>query len=295
MRLVTFHDAGGTRVGMEHAETGEILDLSTAAGLPKEMSALIALGEAGLEAARRAVRTDAKRIPRSSARIVAPIPRPQRNILCVGKNYHEHAHEFHGSGFDSSAGKDAVPDVPIIFTKWPDSVIGPGEPIPTANDPSNSTDYEGELAVVIGEGGRHIRRADAYKSVFGYTIINDVTARTLQSRHKQWFLGKSPDGFCPMGPCIVTSDEIGNVGRLRLVTKVNGELRQDATVDQLIFDVPMLIETLSKLLTLRPGDIIATGTCAGVGIGFNPPKFLKKGDRVAITIDPIGTLENPVS
>src|SRR5215216_3090239 len=138
---------------------------------------------------------------------------------------------------------------------------------------------------------RIITNKRAYDHVYGYTIINDATARTLQNRHKQWFLGKSLDGYCPMGPCVVTADECEDVTQLRLVTKVNGEIRQDAYVSQLIFDIPTLIETLSKVMTLEPGDLIATGTCAGVGIGFNPPKFLKKGDRVAVTIEPIGTLE----
>ena len=174
-------------------------------------------------------------------------------------------------------------------------MIGPGDPIPSSNDYTNSTDYEGELTVVIGEGGRNIRNEDAYRHVYGYTIVNDVTARTLQNRHKQWFLGKSLDGYCPMGPCIVTADEIKDVTQLRLVTKVNGEVRQDAYVSQLIFDIPKLIETLSKVMTLEAGDLIATGTCAGVGIGFDPPKFLKPSDQVAITIEPIGTLENPVA
>jgi 2-keto-4-pentenoate hydratase/2-oxohepta-3-ene-1,7-dioic acid hydratase in catechol pathway len=149
--------------------------------------------------------------------------------------------------------------------------------------------------VVIGRGGRGIAQAAAFSHVYGYTIVNDVTARTLQNRHKQWFLGKSPDGFCPMGPCIVTADEVPDVGKLRLQTRVNGELRQDAMVSQLIFNIPVLIEGISRVMTLEPGDLIATGTCAGVGIGFNPPKFLKKGDSVAVTIEPIGTLENPVA
>ena len=196
---------------------------------------------------------------------------------------------------DATAGTSAIPDVPIMFTKWPNSVIGPGEPIPSANDYTHSTDYEGELAVVIGAGGRDISQRKAYDHVYGYTIVNDVTARTLQNRHKQWFLGKSLDGYCPMGPCIVTADEIEDVTQLRLLTQVNGSLRQDAYVGQLIFDIPTLIETLSRVMTLEPGDIIATGTCAGVGIGFDPPKYLGPGDVVAITIEPIGTLENPVS
>ena len=148
--------------------------------------------------------------------------------------------------------------------------------------------------MVIGEGGRNIGKDKAFDHVYGYTIINDATARTLQQRHRQWFLGKSLDGYCPMGPCIVTADEIKDVGKLHLTTRVNGEVRQDAMVSQLIFDIPTLIECLSRVMTLEPGDLIATGTCAGVGIGFDPPKFLKKGDVVTITIEPIGTLENPV-
>lgn len=293
MRLVTFSDDKGVRIGVHDAATNEIVDLSATTRLPREMTAFVALGRKGLERARRAVRSGEGRLPLASVKLLAPFPRPRKNILCVGKNYHEHAREFHDSGFDASA-KEAVPEVPIIFTKWPNSVIGLGEPIPSANDYTDSTDYEGELTVVIGGGGRNIPKEKAYDHVYGYTIVNDVTARTLQNRHRQWFLGKSLDGYCPMGPCVVTADEIGDTGALRLVTRVNGEVRQDAMVSQLIFDIPTLIETLSRVMTLEPGDLIATGTCAGVGIGFNPPKFLKKGDIVAVTIEPIGTLENPV-
>jgi 2-keto-4-pentenoate hydratase/2-oxohepta-3-ene-1,7-dioic acid hydratase in catechol pathway len=295
MRLVTFSDAQGTRIGVHDAESDTIADITAGSRLPKDMTQFVALGKNGLQRARRAVRSGENRIAASAVKIHAPFPRPAKNILCVGKNYHDHAREFHNSGFDASGGKDAIPELPIIFTKWPNSVIGPGEPIPSANDYTNSSDYEGELAVVIGEGGRNIDQARAFHHVYGYTIINDATARTLQSTHKQWFLGKSLDGYCPMGPCIVTADDIEDVTQLRLVTKVNGEIRQDAYVSQLIFDIPTLIETLSKVMTLEPGDLIATGTCAGVGIGFDPPKFLKAGDVVAITIDPIGTLTNPVS
>lgn len=294
MKLVTFDDGRGARIGVLGPDT--VTDLSAVApALPREMTAFIAAGEAALAAARRAAEAPAGRLALSSLRLLAPIPRPAKNILCVGKNYHEHAREFHDSGFDASAGKSAIPDVPIVFTKWPNSVIGPGEPIPSANDPTRSVDYEGELTVVIGRVARHVRQADAYRHVYGYTIINDVTARTLQNRHKQWFLGKSLDGFCPMGPCIVTADEVPEVTKLRLQTRVNGELRQNALVADLIFDVPRLIEDLSGLMTLEPGDLIATGTCAGVGIGFQPPKFLQPGDTVSITIEPIGTLTNPVT
>ena len=295
MRLVTFSDTQGMRIGVHDTESNTIVDITKASRLPKDMTSFVALGKNGLQRARRALKSGENRIPYDSVKIHAPFPRPARNILCVGKNYHDHAKEFHNSGFDASAGKDAIPELPIMFTKWPNSVIASGEPIPSANDYTDSTDYEGELAVVIGEGGRNIAKAKAYDHVYGYTIVNDATARTLQQSHKQWFLGKSLDGYCPMGPALVTADEIRDVEQLRLLTKVNGEVRQDAHVSQLIFDIPTLIETLSRVMTLEPGDIIATGTCAGVGIGFEPPKFLKPGDVVAITIEPIGTLENPVS
>src|SRR4029434_4912572 len=250
------------------------------------MTAFIALGKNGLGRARRAVKSGEGRISAASVKLHAPIPRPAKNILCVGKNYHDHAREFQASGVDAT-GKEVVPEVPIMFTKWPNSVIGPGVPIPSGNDYTDSTDYEGELAIVIGEGGRNIRKDHAFDHVYGYTIVNDVTARTLQNRHRQWFLGKSLDGYCPMGPCIVTADEVKDVGKLRLVTRVNGEVRQDAMVSDLIFDIAALIATVSRVMTFDPGDLIATGTCAGVGIGFDPPRYLKKGDVVTVTIEPI--------
>jgi 2-keto-4-pentenoate hydratase/2-oxohepta-3-ene-1,7-dioic acid hydratase in catechol pathway len=236
---------------------------------------------------------DGETVPLDQVTMLAPIPRPARNVFCVGKNYHEHAHEFATSGFDATA-KEVVPEAPVIFTKPPSAVIGPNQPIPSHLDPTNSVDYEGELTVVIGRGGRGISKADALQHVFGYTIINDVTARTLQHKHRQWFIGKGFDGFCPMGPVILTADEVPDPRTLRLRTHVNGEKRQEATVADLIFDIPTLIETLSAGMTLEPGDLIATGTPVGVGLGFKPPRFLKAGDRVRIEVDGIGTLENPV-
>ena len=228
-------------------------------------------------------------------KLQAPIPRPARNIMCVGKNYHEHAHEFSKSGFDSSStsGADAIPTAPIIFTKVPECVIADGAPIRYPAGLSDSVDYEAELAVVIGRGGRGIRREDALKHVWGYTIVNDVTARDWQGRHKQWFLGKSFDTFCPMGPWIVTADEL-DIGDLNVRCWVNDELRQNANTRDLIFDVPSIIEAISAGITLYPGDVIATGTPAGVGVGFVPPKFLKPGDQVRIDISGIGTLTNTV-
>jgi 2-keto-4-pentenoate hydratase/2-oxohepta-3-ene-1,7-dioic acid hydratase in catechol pathway len=231
----------------------------------------------------------------SSVKLKAPVPLPLRNIMCVGKNYHEHAKEFSASGFDSSSSgaADAIPTAPIIFTKVPQSVIGPGEPIRYPTGVSEQLDYEAELAVIIGSGGRSISKADALKHVWGYTIVNDVTARDLQARHKQWFLGKSMDTFAPMGPWAVTADEV-DLASAGIRCWVNGELRQNAKIADLIFDIPMLIATISAGITLMPGDIIATGTPAGVGIGFKPPKFLKKGDVVAMEVDGIGRLTNQV-
>jgi 2-keto-4-pentenoate hydratase/2-oxohepta-3-ene-1,7-dioic acid hydratase in catechol pathway len=228
-------------------------------------------------------------------KILAPIPVPKRDIICVGLNYHDHAKEFQKSGYDTNTTKKAAPDHPIIFTKATTSVIGPGESIPSKNDPTNSIDYEGELSLVIGKKSRNIKKADAFNVIFGYTIINDVTARNLQNLHKQWFLGKSPDGFCPMGPAVVTADEIPDVTKLKLTTTVNGEVRQNAVVADLIFDIPTLIETITSTMTLIPGDIIATGTPVGVGIGFNPPKFMQAGDKVTVAISRLGELNNNVS
>ncbi|MCX7931147.1 MAG: fumarylacetoacetate hydrolase family protein [Rhodovarius sp.] len=291
MRLVTFADAQGVRIGA--LDDGDaILDVTAAEpNLPREMLALIAAGPAALEALRAAL----PRAPRVvGARLLAPIPRPPKNIFCVGKNYHEHAKEFAGSGFDASA-KEVVPSYPVIFSKPHTAIIAHGEPILAAMDPTGSLDYEGELAVVIGQGGRGIAREAALAHVFGYTILNDVTARHLQRRHSQWLLGKGLDSFAPMGPAILTADRVPDPRALALTTWVNGEQRQAASLADLIFDIPTLIETISAGITLEPGDVIATGTPAGVGIGFDPPRFLRRGDVVRIQVTGIGTLENPVA
>jgi len=225
--------------------------------------------------------------------LIAPFPHPRRNIFCVGKNYYEHAHEFARSGFDSSAASGAVPEAPIIFTKVPDCVTGPFDPILMEARVSAAVDYEAELCVIIGKGGRGIPKSEAMAHVWGYTIVNDVTARDLQAKHKQWLIGKSQDSFCPMGPCAVTADEI-DLADTPVRCWVNEELRQNANTRDLIFDVPTLIETLSAGITLLPGDLIATGTPVGVGIGFNPPRYLKPGDKVRIEIGGIGQIENEV-
>jgi 2-keto-4-pentenoate hydratase/2-oxohepta-3-ene-1,7-dioic acid hydratase in catechol pathway len=231
--------------------------------------------------------------PLDGVKLLAPLM-PRRNVFCVGKNYHEHAKEFGDSGFDTSA-KDgeAAPPFPVVFTKAPSTVIADGEPVQAHRNVTSQLDYEAELAVVIGKGGKDIAKEHAWEHVYGYTIVNDVTARDLQQRHRQWFLGKSIDTFCPMGPWIVTADEI-DATRLKIQCRINGELRQDANTADLIFDIPTLIETLSAVIALQPGDVIATGTPAGVGIGFKPPKFLQPGDEMSVSIEGIGTLTNKI-
>ncbi len=233
--------------------------------------------------------------PLSEAKILAPIEAPRRNLFCVGKNYHEHAAEFQNSGFDSSAKNgEHAPEAPVYFTKPASTIIGPNAKIPRHADVTSQLDYEAELGVVIGKAGRGIKKADAMDYVFGYTVINDFTARDLQKLHRQWFLGKSLDGFCPMGPYLVTADEVDGQN-VDVQCWVNGELRQSANTRQLIFDIPTLIESLSAGIELQPGDIIATGTPAGVGIGFNPPRFLQSGDVVRIEIQNVGALQNEVA
>jgi 2-keto-4-pentenoate hydratase/2-oxohepta-3-ene-1,7-dioic acid hydratase in catechol pathway len=233
------------------------------------------------------------RIALADVTLVAPIPEPRRDIYCVGKNYFAHANEFYSSGFDSS-GKEAVPKAPIIFTKATTSVVGPDAVVKGSLDHTQTVDYEGELGVVIGKRAFQVTKENAYDQVFGYVIINDVTSRELQRHHNQWVIGKGIDTFCPMGPYIVTADEVGDVTKLTLETDINGETRQKAPVADLIFDIPTLIETMSATMTLLPGDIIATGTPDGVGIGFQPPKYLVRGDRMSVRITGLGELSNTI-
>ena len=297
MRLATFSYEGQVRIGVLDPLENLLTDLSSIAPhLPKNMSSLIVLGVDGLNEVKKTLEKadQDNQIPIDKVTLNAPIWPPVRDPFAVGRNYHEHAKEFHDSGFDATSGSKAVPDHPIIFTKATTSVTGPFDPVPAHLDKTNTTDYEGELAVIIGPGGRGISKSEALNHVYGYTVSNDVTARTLQHQHKQWNIGKGIDGYCPMGPYLLTSDEAGDVNDMHLQTWVNGELRQDALVKDLIFDVPTLVATISENITLLPGDIILTGTPVGVGIGFQPPVFLKSGDLVKVSIDPIGTIENKI-
>ncbi|HZW12959.1 MAG TPA: fumarylacetoacetate hydrolase family protein [Noviherbaspirillum sp.] len=231
--------------------------------------------------------------PINGHQLLAPIPTPRRNIFCIGKNYHDHVKELSQTGL-ASAPAAPLPSAPIVFTKAPSSVVGDGAAVQSFPEVTSQLDYEAELAVVIGKPGRAIRKEDAFNHVWGYTIVNDISARDVQQRHGQWFLGKSMDTFCPMGPWIVSAAGV-DAGKLGVRCWINGELRQDGNTRDLIFDIPTIIATLSSGMTLQPGDVIATGTPAGVGFGFNPPKFLKPGDVMRISIDGIGTLTNRVS
>ena len=293
MKLATIQGEGGARVALVDAEAGRAWPVAPPAWAPQPFGMLDAIR--GWRDLRDGLRPQGDGIPLSGVELLAPIPRPARNVFCVGKNYHEHAHEFTRSGFDSSAkgAADAIPEHPIIFTKAPETVVPTGAAIRLPRSLSEQIDYEAELAVVIGRPGRDISAAAAMDHVFGYTVANDVTARDIQARHKQWFLGKSVETFCPLGPWIATADEV-DLSDTPVRCWVNGELRQNANTRDLIFDVPTLISVISKSMTLLPGDVILTGTPAGVGIGFDPPRFLQPGDRVKIEIGGIGIIENPV-
>lgn len=288
MRLVTFTHADQTRIGA--LVDDEVVPFGADPELPDTMVELVAGGGEALKRAALLVESG-ERLPVGEVTLRAPL-RPRNNVMCIGKNYRDHAAEFAGSGFDASQ-KQAVPDHPIVFTKALSSIVGPGDPVDVSSDATGTSDYEGELAVVIGRGGRGITAADAMDHVFGYTIVNDMTVRELQKRHVQFFLGKSAATYCPMGPALVTADEVDDVTALWVRTRVNGEERQAAPVSDLIFDIPTLIEAISASVVLEPGDMIATGTPAGVGIGSTPPRYVRPGDVVEVSVDGLGTLVNP--
>ena len=287
MRIATYRRHGRLEVGLVADDGATITPLVLSAEEAKRGALGIIEAMANGAAAPAG---GAAPIATASVTLEAPLPLPRRNLFCVGRNYRAHAKELSASVFKASA-----PDTeawPIVFTKVPECVVGPHADVRLPGPAiSSQIDYEAELAVVIGIGGRNIARADALRHVFGYTIVNDVTARDVQMRHQQWHLGKSFDTFCPMGPWIVTADAFDGT-RTRVRCWVNGEPRQDGLTTDLIFGIPTLIETCSRGITLYPGDVIATGTPAGVGMGLTPPTFLKTGDVVRIEIDGLGAIEN---
>lgn len=285
MRLASWSWGGSHHVGYMSACGKEVTPLA----FPNASTGVLGLIQALAEGCPLPA-VSGSRLPVDAVTLRAPLPRPLRGLFCVGRNYRAHAAELAGSVFRNA---NSVDDGwPIVFTKLAECVTGPHDPIRLpAFSASIQIDYESELAVVIGRGGRDISKARAMDHVFGYTVVNDVTARDVQMRHQQWDLGKSFDTFCPMGPCIVTADEMdGRNTRVR--GWVNGELRQDGLTQDLIFDIPTLIETCSRGITLYPGDVIATGTPAGVGMGLNPPRWLQTGDVVRVEVDGIGAIEN---
>jgi 2-keto-4-pentenoate hydratase/2-oxohepta-3-ene-1,7-dioic acid hydratase in catechol pathway len=299
MKLVTFTvgtsaDGSARRVGVVDAEAGVVHDVG---GLLSAGMGVLDLIERWSELGPQ-LRNVEKAAPQHSldeVRLHAPIPVPRRDIFCVGKNYRDHVLEFGASGYDQPDRSQDMPEYPVMFAKATTSVTGPFDDIEPHRDVTSELDYEAELGVIIGVGGRGITREQAYDHVWGYTIIDDFTARDLQRKHKQWLIGKSLDTHCPMGPYAVTADEIADVTVLQVESRVNGEPRQSAPVKDLIFDIPELIATLSAGITLRAGDIIATGTPAGVGIGFDPPKFMVSGDVIEVSITGLGAQRNRIA
>ncbi|MFA9420101.1 MAG: fumarylacetoacetate hydrolase family protein [Gammaproteobacteria bacterium] len=289
MKIATFRINGERKVGVVDDQAGTVTPFNLSADQVQQgIQFLVEQHAAGAE-----LPTTGTAVSFDDIVLEAPLPRPCRNVFCVGKNYYDHAQEFANSGFDAGRPEDAVPGYPIVFSKVPESVIGTGSFIEYDSAVSAAIDYEVELAVIIGKRGRGISVENALDHVWGYTIVNDVTARDLQSKYSQWLIGKSQDTFCPMGPVAVTRDEI-NLADTGLRTWVNGELRQDSNTSRLIFDVPTIIQAISEGVTLLPGDVIATGTPAGVGIGFKPPRYLLDGDVVCCEVDGIGQLENRI-
>ena len=296
MRLVTAEIRGRRRLGavVDDALAVHLPLAAREAGLADwpdalDMPAFLALGDGALETARRLLervdpsRSDAPHLFRlDDARLLAPVPNPSK-VVAIGLNYGDHAREQGGE----------PPDRPMVFAKFPTSVIGPGEAITWDPALTAQVDYEAELAFVIGSTARGVHAEDAYRYVAGYTCLNDISARDLQFGDRQWVRGKSLDTFCPMGPWLVTRDELPDPHALAIRCTVNGELLQDSSTSELIFGVPELVAFLSRAFTLLPGDVVATGTPSGVGVFRKPPRFLQDGDAVAVEIEGIGRLENP--
>lgn len=295
-KLLTFEADGYRRWGVLSADeqgvySADALEEAFFTPLTETLSEFIRQGNDSLSALAYALEQNEKTqavspIPLNRIRIVSPLPENERNIFCIGKNYPDHIAEFERTA------KADIPAHPVIFTKAAAAVIGTEDTIQAHASLTKELDYEGELAVIIGKTGADIPLAEAMDYVYGFTILNDVTARDLQRCHSQWFHGKSLDTFCPMGPYILLRDAAPDHFTIR--TEVNGEIQQDASTSECIFSIPQLLHILSQGTTVHAGDVLATGTPAGVGIGFQPPKFLKAGDTVRITISSIGTLTNTV-
>ena len=286
MKLVTYQYDGIERVGALTADGAAILPLPY-----PDMNTLIESASfADLLSAASAAESSGASVPAAEAVLCAPIPRPRQDIICLGMNYRDHLTE--AANYDSAFAKERP--VTVYFSKRVSQAVAPEGFIERHAGLTERLDYENELAVILGKTARDVKAADAADYIFGYTIVNYVSAREAQTSHKQFYFGKSLDGFTPMGPCITTADEIAFPPALTLTTLVNGEPRQSSNTSLLLNSIAEIIEELSSGMTLLPGTIIATGTPAGVGMGFDPPKFLASGDVVACTIEGIGTLRNTV-
>jgi 2-keto-4-pentenoate hydratase/2-oxohepta-3-ene-1,7-dioic acid hydratase in catechol pathway len=285
MRLVTFRDESGVHLGALRDDTVVALD-----DVAPDMLALIDGGEELLQRARAALERAGTTRPLSEVQLLAPIPRPRQNIVCLGMNYVAHAIES-----DRAKGREPkLPEHPVFFTKAVTAVCGPDDDIPLDPRVTKELDYEVELAYIVGRAAKNIDRADAMGYIFGYTIINDVSAREVQTKHQQFFKGKSLDRSCPMGPWIVTADEIPDPAALGLRLRLNGETRQDSAVGDLIFDIPTTLAVLSLGQTVEPGTVVSTGTPSGVGMGRTPPEYMRPGDMMEAEVDRIGVLRNRV-
>lgn len=283
MKLITYRLRGAEHVGALTA------DGTAVAPLPyPDMNTLIEA--ASLEELRSAAAA-AETIPMEEVELLAPIPRPRQDVICLGMNYLDHARE--AAQYDAGAFEKEKP-VAVYFSKRVTEAVAPEGFIESHTDLVERLDYESELAVILGKTARNIRGEDAGDYIFGYTILNDVSARDVQTGHKQWYFGKSLDGFTPIGPCIVTADEIAYPPALDISAAVNSETRQHSNTSLFITSIGQALEELSRGMTLLPGTILSTGTPAGVGMGFDPPKFLKPGDVVECTVQGIGTLRNTV-
>jgi len=285
MRLVTYRDERGDHVGALRAD--HVIPLDEIAA---DMLALIDSGAAGLARARAALERGAHARPLGEVRLLAPIPRPRQNVICLGMNYVAHAIES-----DRARGREPkLPEHPVFFTKAVTTVCAPDDDVPLDPRVTSQLDYEVELAYIVGRTAKNIAREQALSYIFGYTIVNDVSARDLQSQHQQFFKGKSLDRSCPIGPCIVTADEIPDPSALGLRLRLNGETRQDSTLGDLIFNIPTTLAALTLGQTVDAGTIVSTGTPSGVGMGRNPPEYMKPGDVMEAEVDRIGVLRNRV-
>ncbi|NOK60326.1 MAG: fumarylacetoacetate hydrolase family protein [Chloroflexi bacterium AL-W] len=285
MRLVTYRDSEGIHIGALKDSVVVLLDV-----IAPNMLTLIDGGDEALMAARDMLERAEVTKSVNDVQLLAPIPRPRQNVVCIGMNYVAHAVESNKArGLEPK-----LPEYPVFFTKAPNTVCALDDEIPLDPRVTQQMDYEVELAYIIGRGGKNISRNDALSHVFGYTIVNDISARDLQMKHQQFYKSKSLERSCPMGPCIVTADEIPDPGVLGIRLRLNGEVRQESTTGDLIFDIPATIESLSSGAEIEAGMIVSTGTPSGVGMGRIPPEYLRVGDVMEAEVEGIGVLRNRI-